>query len=97
MMSGVGLLFRMASPRSGSGAMSSLGLKKSALPSKREGSLTGQSNIQSISRKRFITLGAVDATRMRAGLDAALMMRCHGVIGTENMEPFCHSKVWGFF
>ena len=33
----------------------------------------------------------------RAGLDAALMMRCQVLSGIENIEPRCHSKVCGFF
>ena len=95
MMSGMKLLLRIASPRSGSGAMSSFGLKKSWLPSKRDGKVTGQLKIQSVSRKRFITFGAVDATRISAGLDAALTMRCLVLSGIENIEPRCHSKVCG--
>ena len=96
MMSGMRLDLRSASPRSGSGTMSSLALKKSALPSKRDGNGTGQLKIQSLSRKMFITLGAVEATRISAGLDAALMMRCLVLSGIENIEPRCHSKVCGF-
>src|SRR5215467_8927427 len=87
---------RDASPRSRSGMMSSLGLKKSVLPSNRDGKVTGQLKIHSRSRKIFITLGAVDATRMSAGLDAALMMRCQQLSGIANMEPRPHSNVWGF-
>src|SRR6266702_2128488 len=97
MMSGMRFDLRMARPRSGSGAMSSLGLKKSWLPSKRVGKVAGLLKIQSVSRNRFITLGAVDATRMSAGLDAALMMRCQVLRGIENIEPRCHSNVCGFF
>jgi hypothetical protein len=77
--------------------MSSFGLKKSALPSKRCGNATGQLKIQSVSRKMFITFGAVVATRISAGLDEALTMRCQQLSGTENIEPRCHSKVCGFF
>ena len=44
-----------------------------------------------------MTLGAVDATRISAGLDAALMMRCQVLSGIENIEPRCHSKLCGFF
>src|SRR5579863_8704592 len=95
-MSGIRLDLRIASPRSGSGATSSLGLKKSALPSKRAGKLTGQLKIQSVSRNRFMTFGAVLATRIRAGVDAALTMRCQVFSGTENIDPDCHSKEWGF-
>src|SRR5215467_2889585 len=97
MMSGMRFDLLMARPRSGSGLMSSLGLKKSARPSKREGNVAGQLKIQSTSRYRFITFGAVEATRMSAGLDPALMMRCHVLSGIENIEPRCHSNVWGFF
>ena len=75
MMSGMKLLLRSAKPRRGSGTMSSLALKKSWLPSKRDGKVTGQLKIQSRSRKMFMTFGAVEATRISAGLDAALMMR----------------------
>src|SRR5438093_9394685 len=97
MISGIRLLLRIASPRSGSGLMSSFGLKKSALPSKRDGKVTGQLKIQSTSRNRFITLGAVDATRISAGLDPALTTRCQVLSGIENIEPRCHSKECGFF
>src|SRR4051812_28550569 len=97
MMSGVRFDLLMASPRSGSGLMSSLGLKKSALPSKRDGNVVGQLKIQSVSRNRFITLGAVVATRISAGEDAALTMRCQQLSGTENIEPCCHSKTCCFF
>ena len=97
MMSGMRFDFDIASPRSGSGLMSSFGLKKSALPSKRSGNATGQLKIQSVSRKRFITFGAVFATRMIAGLDDALTMRCQLLSGGENIEPCCHSKTCGFF
>src|SRR5215475_14148833 len=97
MMSGIRLDFDIARPRSGSGLMSSLGLKKSARPSNRDGNVAGQLKIQSTSRYRFITFGAVEATRMSAGLDPALMMRCHVLRGIENIEPRCHSKVCGLF
>src|SRR5213076_1091459 len=97
MISGMRLLLRIASPRSGSGLMSSLGLKKSALPSKRDGNVVGQLKIQSISRNRFITFGAVVATKMIAGDEAALTMRCQQLSGTENIEPCCHSNTCGFF
>src|ERR1700683_1680759 len=95
MISGMKLLLRSASPRSGSATMSSLALKKSAAPSKRDGNGTGQLKIQSRSRKMFITFGAVEATRISAGLDAALMMRWLGLGGIENMDPRCHSNVCG--
>src|SRR5215217_6261318 len=97
MMSGMRFDLLMASPRSGSGLISSFGLKKSELPSKRSGKATGQLKIQSVSRKIFITFGAVEATSMRAGLEDALTMRCQQFSGTENIEPRCHSKVCGFF
>src|SRR3954447_20220583 len=97
MMSGMRFDFDIARPRSGSGLMSSFGLKKSALPSKRCGKATGQLNIQSVSRKMFMTLGAVVATRINAGLDDALTMRCQQLSGIENIEPCCHSKTCGFF
>src|SRR5215831_3076129 len=96
-MSGMRLVRRDASPRSRSGTISSFGLKKSSLPSNRDGKVAGELKIQSRSRNRFITLGAVDATRISAGLDAALMIRCQQLSGIENMEPRPHSKVWGFF
>ena len=43
----------------------------------------------------IITLGALVATRINAGDDAALTMRCQVFSGTENIEPACHSNVWG--
>src|SRR5499425_3275590 len=89
------LVRRDASPRRRSGTISSRGLKKSWLPSNRVGNVVEQLKIQSRSRKIFITLGAVEATRISAGLDAALMMRCQQLSGIENMEPRPHSKVWG--
>ena len=96
-MFGMTFDFRSARPRSASGTMSSFGLKKSSLPSKRVGNVAGLLKIQSVSRNRFITFGAVVATRMIAGHDAALTMRCHVLSGGENIEPVCHSKLWRFF
>src|SRR5215218_7120075 len=96
-MFGMRFDLRIARPRSASGTMSSFGLKKSSESSKRDGNVAGQLKIQSMSRKRFITLGAVVATRMIAGLEAAFTMRYQVFSGGENIEPVCHSKVCRFF
>ena len=92
-MFGMRFDLRWARPRSASGTISSFGLKKSSLPSKRVGNVAGLLKIQSVSRNRFITLGAVVATSMIAGVEAAFTMRCHVLSGGENIDPVCHSKL----
>ena len=45
---------------------------------------------------RFITFGADVPASSSAGVDEALTMRCMAFIGTENIEPACHSKTCFF-
>ena len=74
-MSGMRLVRRMARPRTGSGSMSSFGLKKSSAPEKRSLNVYGQLKMKSGLSIRFITFGAEVPHSSSAGELAALMMR----------------------
>src|SRR5690606_40221403 len=78
---------RMASPRTGSGSMSSLGLKKSSAPLKRSRKTNGLLNTASKLLIMLITLGAVVPASSRAPLLVPLTMRYIAFIGMENIDP----------
>src|SRR6267378_1788143 len=91
-MSGMKFVRRIARPRTGSGSMSSLGLKKSSAPLNRSRNTNGLLNTASTLLIMLRTFGAVVPASSSAPPEVALTKRCQAFMGIENIEPFCHSK-----
>ncbi len=91
-ISGMKFVRRIARPRTGSGSMSSLGLKKSSAPLKRSRNTKGLLNTASTLLIMLSTFGAVVPASSSAPPEVALTRRCQAFIGIENIDPFCHSN-----
>src|SRR5215208_3137333 len=92
MTSGMRLVRRIARPRTGSGSISSFGVKKSSAPENRSVKACGQLKMNSGLSMRFMILGAEVPHSSSAGPLAALTKRWNAFSGMVNNEPFCHSN-----